>query len=161
MKIMVQLFLCLFLLNCSTSSDSNRGDNQIVDFEIILDSSRFFENENLITVVLNNQEEEQSFLHNTPRNQYWTSSEGPFFFDFPEVDYQNYMVIGILLGMRGIGNTEIRIDSIEKVSGTLIVKSTEILPSTQEDLVGYPAVMVKIKNLNLPVVFEDIKFLKE
>lgn len=160
MKIIFHLFCALLLLNCSTRFDSG-ADNQIIDFEVVLDSADFFKNENLIQIVLMSKEQEQSFLSITARYQYWTSSGKPFFHDFPEVDYENNMLIGILLGIRGIGNTKIVIDSVEQVSGKLIVNSTELLPSTHEDFIGHPAVIVKIKKPALPVVFRDIEFVEE
>lgn len=127
----------------------------------MLDSPHFFENEDLIKVVLRSKKEEQSFLNEVPRQQYWTSSGGPFFREFPEVDYQENMVIGILLGRRGIGNAKIQIDSMEGVSGKLVVHSTEILPFTHEDFVGYPAIMVRLERSNLAVKFMPIEYVEE
>jgi len=159
MKLVIIILFCILLVGCELNENPINDKNpnlpekgEKVEFQTIMQSEIFFNNEDLITIVLQNKQEEINFFLQNPIKQ-------PSY-SFPAIDYSKYTVIGILLGFRPSISIKIKIDSIINYDKYIKVFSHEYHPRIQLDAIGHSAHFVIIEKTYLPVVFEEIKVIR-
>lgn len=150
MKALIVFLIPCLLVGCSEGTNPVLNNGEKIAFNTVVQSSSTFTNDGLITVVLRSKQEENAFLAVNPPAQ-----------PFPIVNYQQQMVVGILLGRRGSVSIRVTIDSVQRYGNTLKVYSHEFHPLGQRMAIGYPCHLIVINKTHLPVVFEPIRVIRE
>jgi heat shock protein HslJ len=156
--LIISLFLILLVgceINENPIQDKNPSfpERKKIEFQTILQTSDLlFYNDSLITVVLYNKQDELEFLSQNPIVQISRS--------FPDVDYNKYTVIGILLGARPHPGYKIQIDSVIDYGAFIKVYSHEYQIPVPLDILGFPIHFIVINKTDLPIFFEDIKVIE-
>jgi hypothetical protein len=151
------IFIVTIFLFVGCSKTFNSGSNVAFEdkgtklsFQTLIQDARTFNNQNLLTITLRSKQDEQEFFKIYPPAT-----------DFPEVDYNAKMVIGILGGWRSSISIQIMIDSLAFSDNKIRVFSHEYIPSGQRQEPGNPVHMIIIDRTSLPVIFEDVKVIRE
>lgn len=150
MKALIVFLIPCLLVGCSEETNPVLDNGEKIVFETIVHNTSVFTNDNLITMTLRSKQEENAFLAANPPAQ-----------QFPSVDYQRQMVVGILLGMRGSVSICVTIDSVKQYSSTLKVYSHEFHPLGQRMAIGYPSHLIVVNKTHRPVVFEPVGVIRE
>ena len=77
------------------------------------------------------------------------------------VNFQEQMVLALLLGRRGSGSITVTIDSVDVVDERLRVYSTEFRPAVQRRDMANPAHLVVVGRTDRPVDFRKVQVIKE
>ena len=109
-----------------------------------------------VQAVFQSPQEWQWFIDRYPTRDRDEATRG-----FSQVNYSDYMVIGIILGSRGSGGHSVRIDSIKAEEGVMKVYSHEYYPSIQTRVTTNPAHFVVVEKRGLDVLFEPVQIVKE
>jgi hypothetical protein len=141
MKTISTLILSLGIIGCASES-SDKSMAQHLAFETIIQDGDSFPAERPWPFVIQSKHEEEGFL-----------STSHAMVDFPEIDYSSSMVICLLSGRQDQQGVRVSIDSVVQYSDVIRVYSHRTRDTG--DVVGesYPAHVIVLDKVRLPVEF--------
>jgi hypothetical protein len=160
----ILLLLCVMLVDLASGCKNDNivegvPKSEPIAFKTIIhDSFEMSNDTNFVTTVLRSEQEEEAFI----------ASHLPFLNYAPgyksklsTVDYQQSMVVCILLGKQGSASVSITIDSILQDGDSWKVCSHIFYPCVMIDMTGNPVHLVTVPRSILPIVFNTIPIIRE
>lgn len=133
-----------------------KDKNRNLEFVEIFNSNHIYQNDftERQTVVIKSQAELDEFL-STMTNLMFPNP------DFPQVDFSEKMLFGIVLHAQSSGSYKLSITSVNMVDEVIEVSSELYIPSIGTDDIGYPIVFVELDRFDNEVKFLPTKEIKE
>lgn len=141
-----------FLEDKKKSTDKTRT----LEFVEIFNSNHAYQNDfnERQTIVVKSQVELDAFLSQM------TGTTIPLP-DFPQVDFNDKMLFGIVLPAQSSGSHKLKITAANMVEGVIEVSSELTIPNIGTDDIGYPVVFVELDRHSESVKFLDTKIIKQ
>ena len=159
MKHILIAFVIVLTVGCKEESNIIQPNPIPVAFQTLIhDSFEMSNDTNFVATTLRSRQEADAFI--ASYLPFITST--PFYYDkLSTVDYQQSMVIVIVLGRQGSASISVTIDSIKQVGHEWNVYAHKFYPCVQIDMMGNPAHFVAVQQSSVPVTFEPVRVIRE
>lgn len=153
---LLMLFFIIQLSSCKLPEEKIEKEiNYELDYKEVFNSRHAFgyNISERIEVIIKSKEEEELFLNSM------TINVTPF--EFPEIDYENKMLIGIVYPPQGSGSNILSIPQVKVENGVLNVYSELFKPMIGTDDIGYPVILGEINKTDIQINFKETKVINE
>jgi hypothetical protein len=153
---LLMLFFIIQLSSCKLPEEEIEKEiNYDLDYKEVFNSRHAFgyDIQERMEVIITSKEEEEAFLNSM------TINVTPF--EFPEIDYENKMLIGIVYPQQGSGSNILSIPQVKVENGIIKVYSEMFIPMIGTDDIGYPVIFGEINKTDLEINFKETKVINE
>lgn len=142
------ILIFLVLVSCEKDENPTDPNNEELDlsFTTVIQDQTSFRQSELLQVVFRSESDENNFF-----NEYATPNTIPW-----EVDYDEEMVIGLVMPEQSTGSNVIEITGLEQIDDDIQVSSKFTIAGIGNDMIGYPNHFIKLNKYNNQVTFNKI-----